>query len=82
MRLDKSFRQDLEQIRQIKIPGTKGMVSLANVAEVRMGSGPAQIDRFDRKQNVTLDVELNGRNLGEVIAEADNLPSLQTYPLG
>jgi multidrug efflux pump subunit AcrB len=82
VRLDKSFRQDLEQIRQIKIPGTKGMVSLANVAEVRMGSGPAQIDRFDRKQNVTLDVELNGRNLGEVIAEADNLPSLQTLPAG
>jgi multidrug efflux pump subunit AcrB len=82
VRLDKSFREDLAQIRQIRIPGTKGMVSLANVAEVRMGSGPAQIDRFDRKQNVTLDVELNGRSLGEVVAEADKLPSLQTLPAG
>jgi multidrug efflux pump subunit AcrB len=83
VRLDKSFREDLAQIRQIKIPSNKGgMVSLANVADVRMGSGPAQIDRFDRKQNVTLDVELNGRNLGEVIAEADKLPSLQTLPAG
>ncbi|QTR47971.1 efflux RND transporter permease subunit [Thiothrix litoralis] len=82
VRLDKSFREDLDQIRQIKIPGSKGMVNLANVAEVRMGSGAAQIDRFDRKQNVTLDVELNGRSLGEVIAEADKLPSLQNLPAG
>jgi multidrug efflux pump subunit AcrB len=82
VRLDKSFREDLAQIRQIKIPGSHGMVSLANVATVRMGSGPAQIDRFDRKQNVTLEVELNGRSLGEVIAEADKLPSLQALPAG
>ncbi len=82
VRLDKSFREDLAQISQIKIPGSKGMVNLANVADIRMGSGPAQIDRFDRKQNVTLDVELNGRSLGDVIAEADKLPSLQTLPAG
>jgi multidrug efflux pump subunit AcrB len=82
VRLDKAFREDLAQIRQMKIPGSHGMVSLTNVAEVRMGSGPAQVDRFDRKQNVTLDVELNGRSLGEVIAEADKLPALQTLPAG
>jgi multidrug efflux pump subunit AcrB len=82
VRLDKSFRENLAQIRQLRIPGTHGMVSLTNVADIRMGSGPARIDRFDRKQNVTLDVELNGRSLGEVMAEADKLPSLQHLPAG
>lgn len=82
VRLDKSFRTDLTQIQQLNVPGKHGMVNLASVADVHMGSGPAQIDRFDRKQNVTLDVELNGRGLGDVMAEADQLPSLQNLPAG
>ena len=82
VRLDKSFRENLAQIQQLNIPSKNGMTSLASVADVHMGSGPAQIDRFDRKQNVTLDVELNGRNLGDVMTEANQLPSLKTLPVG
>ncbi|MBJ6609421.1 MAG: efflux RND transporter permease subunit [Candidatus Thiothrix moscowensis] len=82
VRLDKSFRTDLAQLQQLNVPGKQGMVNLASVADVHMGSGPAQIDRFDRRQNVTLDVELNGRSLGDVMVEADKLPSLQNLPAG
>ena len=82
VRFDKSFREDLAQIKQLQIPSKNGMVNIASVAEVTMGSGPAQIDRFDRKRNVTFDVELNGQSLGDVLAKADQLPTLQNLPAG
>jgi multidrug efflux pump subunit AcrB len=56
------------------------LITLDSVANINLGSGPAQIDRLDRKRNVTIDVELNGRNLGDLLAESNNLPSLKTLP--
>ena len=37
-----------------------------NVADLRMDSGPAQIDRYDRLRNVNFEIALNGQPLGEV----------------
>jgi multidrug efflux pump subunit AcrB len=45
-----------------------------------MESGPAQINRLNRSRNVTLEVELGKRALGEVNAEARALPSLKNLP--
>ena len=45
-----------------------------------MESGPARIDRLNRSRNVTLEVELNGRSLGEVNTEARALPALRNLP--
>jgi multidrug efflux pump subunit AcrB len=53
---------------------------LANVASISMESGPAQIDRLNRSRNVTLNVELGSRTLGEVNKEARALPSMQNLP--
>ncbi len=47
-----------------------------------IGSGPSQIDRLDRERNVTLSVELNGRTLGEVNREAQQLSALAHLPAG
>jgi multidrug efflux pump subunit AcrB len=47
-----------------------------------MDSGPAQIDRLNRSRNVVLEVELGGRPLGEVFADAMALPSLMNLPAG
>jgi multidrug efflux pump subunit AcrB len=55
---------------------------LGNVATFTMASGPAQIDRLNRSRNVILDVELGGRPLGEVFAEAMALPSINNLPPG
>jgi multidrug efflux pump subunit AcrB len=57
-------------------------VDLASVAGISIGSGPSQIDRLDRSRNVTLNVELNGRPLGEVQREALALPALKNLPAG
>jgi len=80
VKLPDTVRADLDAIGRLTVPGKNGPVLLANVATITMESGPAQIDRLNRSRNVTLDVELNGRSLGEVNAEARALPALRNLP--
>ncbi|SEB00438.1 hydrophobe/amphiphile efflux-1 (HAE1) family protein [Thiothrix caldifontis] len=82
VQFDKTVRADLDTIRQLRIPGRNGSVPLAAVADIKLGSGPARLDRFDRMRNVSIDVELNGLPVGQVTAMVDKLPSLQTLPPG
>ncbi|GLQ91493.1 efflux RND transporter permease subunit [Dyella acidisoli] len=82
VRLDPALRQDLDAIGQLRVAGNHGSVTLASVGTLSIGSGPSQIDRIDRDRNVTLSVELNGRTLGEVNSEAQQLPALQHLPAG
>ncbi|MGL4604429.1 MAG: efflux RND transporter permease subunit, partial [Iodobacter sp.] len=83
VRLPDSTRQDLEQLKQLKVPSAKNSdVMLGQVADVALSSGPSQIDRYDRTRNVIFDIELNGRSLGEVSDEVDRLPSLSHLPAG
>ncbi|WP_300319806.1 efflux RND transporter permease subunit, partial [Accumulibacter sp.] len=82
VRLDEGLRHDLDAVRQLRVPASKGAVPLDTVADIRMGSGPAQIDRLDRQRNVTIDVELGSRDLGAVVAEANELPALKGLPPG
>ena len=80
VRLERDLRTDLDAIAQLRVPATAGAVPLAAVADIRLGSGPAQIERVDRMRNVNIDVELAGRDLGAVLAEANALPALKKLP--
>ncbi|MCS0592521.1 efflux RND transporter permease subunit [Massilia norwichensis] len=80
VKLPDAVRADLDAIGRLTVPGKNGPVMLANVADITLESGPAQIDRLNRSRQVTLQVELNGRSLGEVNAEARALPSLRNLP--
>ncbi len=82
VRLPDIARTDLEALARLTIPGRYGPVMLGNVATLTLDSGPAQIDRLNRSRNVVLDVELGGRQLGEVYAEAKTLPGLRNLPAG
>jgi multidrug efflux pump subunit AcrB len=82
VKLPDSARADLAAIERLTVPGRYGPVLLANVADVSIDSGPAQIDRLNRSRNVTLEVELAERTLGEVYEEAIALPSLRNLPPG
>jgi multidrug efflux pump subunit AcrB len=75
-------RSDLERIRTLSVPGKNGPVPLMNIAEVSMGAGPARITRYDRSRNVTIEADLNGLPLGDIVAQADELPALQNLPAG
>lgn len=63
-------RTDLQSLAQLRVTGRDGQIALASLGELSMGSGPAQIDRIDRLRNITLSIELNGSNLGEVMEQA------------
>ena len=69
-------------IGQLRVPGTNGPVPLAAVAEIRQASGPSQISRYERQRNITFTAELNGRALGEVMAEVNELPTVKNPPPG
>jgi multidrug efflux pump subunit AcrB len=69
-------------IGQLRVPGRYGPVPLAAVAEIRTGSGPSLISRYQRQRNVTLTAELNGRPLGDVMETVQKLPSVQQLPAG
>ncbi len=82
VRLDPGLRRDLDAIAQLRLPGKAGPVPLSSLASLSLASGPAQINRVDRRRNVNIDVELGGLLIGEVMAKADALPSLAHLPPG
>ena len=81
-RLDPSSRNDLETIKRLRVAARGGTVPLGNIADVSIAGGPAQIDRYDRSRNVTIDIELRGRALGDVTKEVSALSSLTNLPTG
>jgi multidrug efflux pump subunit AcrB len=82
VRLPAHARTDLALLARLHVPGKSGPVMLGNVADMAIESGPAQIDRYNRAQNINFDVELNGQPLGDVQAAAMALPSLRNLPAG
>jgi multidrug efflux pump subunit AcrB len=82
VQLPDDARGDLERIRLMPVPARNGTVPLMTVADVSLGSGPARISRYDRSRNVTIEADLNGLPLGEMLKQARQLPSLQNLPSG
>ena len=83
VQIDPAFRDNPEILQTLQVPSqTGGLVPLAAVAEVRFGSGPAQIDRFDRARQVTIGGNLQGLTLGQALALVDQLPTMQNLPAG
>lgn len=82
VKLTEAARKDLELLARLPVPGTKGPVSLGQVATLRYSGGPALINRYDRARNVNLEIELSGVPLGDVVAAAKQLPSIQNLPPG
>jgi multidrug efflux pump subunit AcrB len=82
VKLPPDARADIALLERLTVPGSSGPVMLGNVAQLAIGSGPSQIDRYDRLRNVNFEMELNGLPLGEVTAAVDRLPSLNSLPPG
>jgi len=80
VKLPDAVRADLDAIGRLTVPGKNGPVLLATVATITMESGPAQINRLNRSRNVTFEVELGKRTLGEVNDEARALPTMKNLP--
>ena len=74
--------RDPALIGQLRVPGRDGPVPLAAVADIVPGSGPSVISRYERQRNVTFTAELNGRPLGEVMQQVQQLPTVKNPPAG
>lgn len=80
VRLPAQARTDLGTLERLGIPSKNGTVTLGSIAELSIESGPSQIDRYDRSRNITIEVELNGQQLGEVATKVDLLDSMKNLP--
>ena len=75
VRLAPEWRQRASDLRTLPLaistPAGSAMVPLGQVATVSEGIGPAQIDHLDRDRVVSIQANVNGRSLNEVLRDID-----------
>ncbi len=71
VRYQEPYRSTPEQIRQLLIPAPGGIhVPLAELARVEEVIGPRQITREDLQRFITIQLNVEGRDIGSFVAEA------------
>lgn len=73
-----TFRKDVETLKQLRIAGRNKLVALNTIAEIKIGSGPAEIIHRDRSRIVTIEAELGDLSLGSVLEKLESFPPLPT----
>ncbi|MEH2085436.1 efflux RND transporter permease subunit [Nostoc sp.] len=83
VQIDPQARADINTITNLQVPSQNGrLVPLIAVADIRFGSGPATINRYDRARQVAVEANLQGLSLGEAVETINQLPAMQNLPPG
>ncbi|MFV3076197.1 efflux RND transporter permease subunit [Niveispirillum fermenti] len=83
VQLDQAARGDLDTIANLRVRTNTGeTVPLSAVAQLEMGAGAVQIDRFDRARRISVQADLNGVELGDAMKAINALPSMSHLPSG
>ena len=84
LRVQPAQRKNMGSLSGLMIPASGGrLVRLDNVALVERGTGPAQIDRYNREHQVTLYANtLPGKALSEAMNDADQIIAQARLPAG
>jgi HAE1 family hydrophobic/amphiphilic exporter-1 len=84
VRLPAETRADLDALGALRIPtASGGTTRLDSVADLSFQAGPAKIDRFARKRQLTIEADLNnGALLGAAMTDVNNLPTMKKLPPG
>jgi HAE1 family hydrophobic/amphiphilic exporter-1 len=84
IRLPEDARQDIDSLRSMRIPTANGgSTRLDSVADITFAAGPAKIDRFARKRQLTIEADLNnGAQLGAAVKAINDLPTMKKLPAG
>ncbi len=84
VRLPADSRRDLDALGALRVPtASGGTTRLDTVADLSFQAGPAKIDRFARKRQVTIEADLNnGAQLGQAMTDVGNLPTMKKLPAG
>ncbi len=81
VQLAPEYRNNLQLLKNLEVPSQRGtLVPLSAVADITLGSGPAQIERFDRARQVTLTANLQGLSLGQALEAVRALPAMNPLP--
>jgi hydrophobe/amphiphile efflux-1 (HAE1) family protein len=74
-------RTNIDTIKNLRVPSSKGdLVPLNAVATFTLGSGPANIERFNRNRQVSVEANLQELSLGQALAQVQKLPILKSLP--
>jgi HAE1 family hydrophobic/amphiphilic exporter-1 len=84
VRLDAKDRSDLSVIKTLRLPTANGgATTLDSVADVFFQAGPGQINRFDRKRQITINAATTGdTEIGDAQAKVNALPIMRHLPPG
>ncbi|MEH2109382.1 efflux RND transporter permease subunit [Nostoc sp.] len=83
VQIDPKARVDINTITNLQVPSQNGrLVPLVAVADIRFGSGPATINRYDRARQVAVEANLQGLSLGQAVETINKLPVMQNLPPG
>ncbi|RCJ21519.1 ABC transporter permease [Nostoc sp. ATCC 43529] len=83
VQIDPEARADINTITNLQVPTQNGkLVPLVAVADIRFGSGPATINRYDRARQVAVEANLQGISLGQAVETINKLPAMQNLPPG
>ncbi|OJV56373.1 MAG: acriflavine resistance protein B [Bacteroidetes bacterium 43-16] len=70
VRMDQEQKQDMEQIRNLLIPGAKGQqVPLQQLADIELKSSPNQIQREDTRRRIVVGFNVRGRDVQGIVEE-------------
>lgn len=71
VRLDAPYRKDIDEIKNILVSTSKGQrIPLAQLADIYIEQGPAQVSREDSKRRIVVQCNVSGRDIGGFVAEA------------
>lgn len=71
LRLDEQFRDDPSKLGNLLIPSaSQGTVRVSDVAQLTMGNGPSNIQRYNRQRQITVYAGLDGIPLGDALTAA------------
>jgi hydrophobe/amphiphile efflux-1 (HAE1) family protein len=82
LRAEAGYRNNLESMAQLSVPSASGVpVALDNVLKLEQTSGPSQIDRLNRRRQVTISAN-NAPDVGEsqIVDAIDAIVKKQNLP--
>ncbi len=83
LRLADTERQDLDQLRNLRIPTTGGWTTLGAIAQLDFAAAPPKISRMDQRRQIAIEADLRpGIEFGDATAAIRALPTLRDLPAG
>ena len=82
--LPETSRRDLETIKNLPVPiASGGSVPLSRVADIRFGSGPTTIQRYNQNRRIFIGADLaQGVVKSDAMAKINALPTMTNLPAG